>query len=180
MMKGTGVDIADTSLAVAMVFFLGLVLAGMGIGYFFDWAIRKKMFIFRTLRKGSWVEAMIKLWGFEFQIEQLADCSIQIPTLTPEAIHVQTILEKPRRRGRKPTYPIDRWKRVVLKWENRDPLRDTMTLTDLLAEEFGTHLDGSPGMAEQTYYDWRKKVFAEFRKEVEIIQASSKANQGNP
>ena len=55
----------------------------------------------------------------------------------------------------------------MFKWEKRDPLRDTMTLADLLAEEFGTNADGSPRMTEQTYYDWRDRVFAELKKEAE-------------
>ncbi|MCC6986386.1 MAG: hypothetical protein IT309_08155 [Anaerolineales bacterium] len=81
------------------------------------------------------------------------------------AIATISIPEHPPRRGRRPTYPLERWARVVQAWENRDPLRNTMTLSEFLAEEFGVYADGSPHMSENSYYEWRKRVFMELRKQ---------------
>ncbi|MFA5873140.1 MAG: hypothetical protein WC832_04175 [Anaerolineales bacterium] len=178
MKLGMGVDVAQITLTFAMVIFLGMVLAGMGLAYFIDSTIRRRRFIFRTPQPGGWVDALIRVWGFELIDEQLESPAISAAAQTLEADEVLAILNKPRRRGRKPTYSIDRWKRIVLKWENRDTLRDTMTLADLLAEEFGTHADGSPGMTEQSYYDWRDKVFAELKNEAEAIKSSGKITRG--
>lgn len=167
-----GVDIAEIILTFATVIFLGMVLAGMGLAYFIDGAIRKQRFIFRAPQPGGWVNALIRIWGFELIDEQPESPVVSEPAKTLEANEALAILNKPRRRGRKPTYSIDRWKRIVLKWENRDTLRDTMTLADLLAEEFGTHADGSPRMTEQSYYDWRDRVITEIKKEAEATKSS--------
>ena len=55
----------------------------------------------------------------------------------------------------------------MLKWEYRDTLRDSMSLADRLSEEFGSNVDGSPTMTEQSYYYWRDKVFTEIKNETE-------------
>ncbi len=178
MKLGMGVNIAQITLTFAIVIFLGMVLAGMGLAYFFDGAIRKQRFIFRAPQPRGWVNVLIRIWGFELIDEQPESPAISAPTQTLKANEALAILNKPRRRGRKPTYSIDRWKRIVLKWENRDTLRDTMTLADLLAEEFGTHADGSPRMTEQSYYDWRDRVFAELKKEVEGTKSSGQITRG--
>jgi len=164
---GIGMDVAQITLTFAMVILLGIILAGMGLAYFVDRAIQKQSFIFRALKPGTWVNALIGAWGFVLVEEQPEDGTIPTQNPVPEVEDLLAVLNRPRRRGRKPTYSIDRWKRIVLKWENRDPLRDTMTLADLLAEEFGTYADGSPKMTEQSYYDWRNRVFAELKKEAE-------------
>jgi hypothetical protein len=173
-----GVDIAQITLTFAMVILLGMVLAGMGLAYFIDGVIRKQRFIFRTPKSRSWVNALIRIWGFELINELSESPAISVPAQNLEVDEALAILNRPRRRGRKPTYSIDRWKRVVLKWESRDTLRDTMTLADLLAEEFGTHVDGSPRMTEQSYYDWRDKVFKELKKESEGAKPSGQITGG--
>ena len=165
MKLGMGVDVAEITLTFAMIIFLGIVLVGMGLAYFIDSAIRKQRFIFHAPQPGGWVDALIRTWGFHLIDKQPENPAKSAAAQSLEVDEVFAILNKPRRRGRKPTYSIDRWKRIVLKWENRDTLRDTMTLADLLAEEFGTHADGSPKMTEQSYYDWRDKVFAEVKKQ---------------
>jgi hypothetical protein len=172
-----GVNVADIALAFAMVLCLGLVMTGMGLGYLIDMAIRRRRFIFLTPLSGSWVDTLIRIWGFELIDGETEIPTISAPAHTIEADKVLEILNKPRRRGRKPTFSIDRWRRVVLKWENRDTLRDTMTLADLLAEEFGTHVDGSPRMTEQSYYDWRDKVFSEIKNETEAKISSGNITQ---
>ncbi len=170
--QALGVDFAQISLTFTTVILLGLVLTGMVLAYFIDNAIRKRRFIFRSPRCWGWVEPLIRVWGFELVDEHQEShvTSKADNTLMPD--EVSTILNKPRRGGRRPTYSIDRWRRIVLKWENRDTLRDAMTLADLLAEEFGTHPDGSPRMTEQTYYCWRDKVLDEIKNEVEANNSS--------
>ena len=174
MKFGMGVEVAQISLTFAMVIFLGTVLAGLGLAYFIDSALRKRRFIFRTPQPGGLVDALVKVWGFELIDEKPENPPLSAPVPTLQVDEALAIVNKPRRRGRKPTYSIDRWRRIVLKWEDRDTLRDTMTLADLLAEEFGTHADGSPRITEQSYYAWRDKVFAEIRNEAEVIKSSCK------
>jgi len=168
--SGIGADVAQITLIFAMVILLGIILVGMGLAYFIDRAIQKQRFIFHTPQPGSWVGALIRAWGFALVEEQPEEDTLPARAPTSKADEILAILNRPRRRGRKPTYSIDRWKRIVLRWENRDPLRDTMTLADLLAEEFGTYADGSPKMTEQSYYDWRNRVFAELKKEAEGVK----------
>jgi hypothetical protein len=74
------------------------------------------------------------------------------------------LLDLPTRRGRKPTFPLERWIPIALKWENRDPIRDAFTLGELIAEHLGTNSDGSPIVSEQTYYSvWRQRAINEIR-----------------
>jgi len=40
-----------------------------------------------------------------------------------------------------------------------------MTLSEYLAEQFGTYADGSPKMSENSYYDWRRKILKELQKQ---------------
>jgi hypothetical protein len=169
-----GVNAAEIALAFAMVICLGLVMTGMCLGYFIDSAIRKRRFIFLDPPPGGWVDTLIRIWGFELITGETEIPPISAPAHVLEADKVLATLDKPRRRGRKPTFTIDRWRRVVLNWENRDTLRDMMTLADLIAEEFGTHADGSPKMTEQTYYYWRDKVFREIKNEAEARNSSAK------
>ena len=167
-----GVDLAQISVSFMTIIVLGMVLLGMRLAHFIENAIGRQRFIFRAPRPGSWVEALIRVWGFEL-IDKRQESHVTSKadsTLKPD--EVSTILNKPRRGGRRPTYSIDRWRRIVLKWENRDTLRDAMTLADLLAEEFGTHPDGSPRMTEQTYYCWRDKVLDDLRNKVEANNSS--------
>jgi len=161
-----GVNVADIALTFAMVICLGLVMTGMCLGYFIDSAIRKRRFIFLDPPPGGWVDTLIRIWGFE-PIDGERVIPPSAPAQTLEADKVLAILNKPRRRGRKPTFTIDRWRRVVLKWEYRDTLRDSMSLADRLSEEFGSNVDGSPTMTEQSYYYWRDKVFTEIKNETE-------------
>jgi len=79
-------------------------------------------------------------------------------------------MDKPKRRGRPPTHSLDRWTRVVFAWENRDPYRNPMTLTEFLSQEFGTYADGTPCMSENSFYENRKKVFEELRKNAALQQ----------
>jgi hypothetical protein len=174
---GMGVEVAQISLTIAMLRSLELVLVGIGMAYFIDSAILRRKFIFHAPQPGSWVDALIRAWGFDLRDEQPENPAIAATAQALEVVNALAILNKPRRRGRKPSYSIDRWRRVVLNWESRDTLRNTMTLADMLAEEFGTHADGSPRMSEQSYYDWRDKVLSEIKNEAEALNSSCKATR---
>lgn len=176
--SGMGAVVAQITVTFAIVFLSAIVLAGMCVGYLIDRAIKKQRLIFRSPQPGGWVDRLIGVWGFVLVEEQPAEGVQPRQAQSSEAEEALAMLSRPRRRGRKPTYSIDRWKRIVFKWENRDPLRDTMTLADLLAEEFGTHADGSPRMTEQSYYDWRDRVFAELKKEAESAGIAGKNPRG--
>ena len=167
-----GVDLAQISVSFVTIIVLGMVLLGMRLAHFIGDAMARRRFIFRNPRSEGWVLALIRVWGLELPDEHPEShvTSKADNTLKPD--EVSAILNRPRQRGRRPAYSIDRWRRIVLKWENRDTLRDAMTLADLLAEEFGTHPDGSPRMTEQTYYCWRDKVLEVFKNEVEANNLS--------
>ena len=74
------------------------------------------------------------------------------------------LFEKPKRGGRRPTHPPERWIRVVLAWENRDLVRNTQTLAEFLSQEFGTNADGTPRESESNFYDYRKKILKQIKK----------------
>ncbi|MFT3892727.1 MAG: hypothetical protein QM730_13940 [Anaerolineales bacterium] len=95
-----------------------------------------------------------------------------------DTVDVTALLDRQPKRGRRPTYSIDRWKRVVMAWENNDPLRNPLTLSEFLAEEFGTYADGSPKMSENSFYDWRKKVMDELRRQ-EALKNNSQVSLEN-
>jgi hypothetical protein len=60
-----------------------------------------------------------------------------------------------------------------LAWENRDTFRNPITLAEFLSLEFGTYADGSPCMSENSFYENRKKVFDELRKDVVLNQETT-------
>jgi hypothetical protein len=175
---GLGVEVAQITLTFAMVICLGLVLVGMGLAYFMDRAILGQRFIFHAPRPGSWVEALIRTWGFELIGKQPENSATPATAATFAVDEALAILNKPRRKGRKPNYTIDQWMHVVLAWENRDTLRNTMTLVEMLGEIFGAHPDGSPRTTASSYYTWRKKVLIELKNESEALKSKDKKSRG--
>ncbi len=163
---GVGVEVAQTVLAFEVAFLLVLTFTGFALGYLMDWAIRHRRFVFHAPQQGGWIETLIRLWGYELNCcDQAGEFPASFSDKSQNKDEILALINRPRRRGRKPTFSIDQWKRVVLKWENRDPLRDTFTLSELLAEQFGTYADGSPRMADQSYYAWRDRVLVELQQE---------------
>ena len=79
----------------------------------------------------------MNLWGYELK-EKDAN---QNPTITPEPQMIESfdLFNMPTRRGRKPTFPLERWIPIAMKWENRDPIRNAFTLGELIAEHLGTN-----------------------------------------
>jgi len=154
-----GLEIAEVVVAFLMVLIVILILFGFGAGVGADQILRQRkiqaLWIYRTLKR---YRVMRSLWRYIKPNERIEKSRLP-------AVETISIPERPPRRGRRPTHSLERWARVVQAWENRDTQRNTMTLSEYLAEQFGTYADGSPQMSENSYYEWRKKVFRELRKQ---------------
>ncbi len=157
---GLGTAVAQVAIMYHVVLLLILVAAGIGLGLWIDRMIRLRSSIFHDPPKGSWTEAFMNLWGYELK-EKDAN---QTTAPEPQMIESFDLFNMPTRRGRKPTFPLERWIPIAMKWENRDPIRDAFTLGELIAEHLGTNSDGSPIVSEQTYYSvWRQRAMDEIR-----------------
>lgn len=160
---GLGTAVAQVAIMYHVVLLLILVAAGIGLGLWIDRMIRLRRSIFHDPPKGSWTEAFMKLWGHELKEKDTAQP--QPSPLEPQMIEPIDLFNMPARRGRKPTFPLERWIPITMKWENRDPMRDAFTLGELIAEHLGTNSDGSPIVSEQTYYSvWRQRAMDEIRR----------------
>ena len=117
----------------------------------------------------------MNLWGYELKSKEVTTLGIDsIPKPGPSMIEPFVLLDLPTRRGRKPTFTLERWVPIALKWENRDPMRDAFTLGELISEHLGTNSDGSPIVSEQTYYSvWRKRAIDEIRRRAKSKESSS-------
>ncbi len=160
---GLGTAMAQVAIMYHVVLLMILVAVGVGLGLWIDRMIRLRSSIFHDPPKGSWTEAFMNLWGYELKEED----ANQNPTTPPEPQMIESfdLFNMPTRRGRKPTFPLERWIPIAMKWENRDPIRDAFTLGELIAEHLGTNSDGSPIVSEQTYYSvWRQRAIDEIRR----------------
>lgn len=158
--NGLGKAVAQVAIMYHVVLLSILVAAGIGLGHWIDQMIRLKRSIFHDPPKGGWTEAFMNLWGYELK-EKDAN---QTTATEPQMIESFDLFNMPTRRGRKPTFPLERWIPIAMKWENRDPIRDAFTLGELIAEHLGTNSDGSPIVSEQTYYSvWRQRAMDEIR-----------------
>lgn len=161
--EGLGTSVAKIVIAYHVVFLMLLVLGGIGLGHWIDQMIRLKRSIFHDPQKGSWTEAFMNLWGYEVKEKETPQTQ-QTSASEMELVKPFDPFNLPTRRGRKPTFPLERWIPIAMKWENRDPIRDAFTLGELIAEHLGTNSDGSPIVSEQTYYSvWRQRAMDEIR-----------------
>jgi len=169
-----GSKTAETSLADHIVILLALTAAGFALAYLMDWMIRHQKSIFHSLHEGSWTEMIVHLWGYELNYlpEPKNQTGTEAPFIPP--LDSFELIDRPRRRGRKPTFPLERWLPIALQWENRDPIRDAFTLGELISEHLGTNSDGSPVVSEQTYYStWRERALQELQQRAQSRKASS-------
>lgn len=158
-----GFELAQVTVSLLVILISFLILLGFGFGFGLDRVVRRediKTIWFYQWLKNSWICKC--LWGDIPPIQEIVKSE---PVDETPAVNIQDIITRPRRRGRIPTYSLDRWTRVVLAWENRDTLRNPITLSEFLSLEFGTYADGSPRMSENSYYDWRKRVIEELQKQ---------------
>ena len=171
--SGLGTVIAQAAIAYHVIILLVMIGVGIGLGHFTDRMIRQRRSIFRSPQKGSWVEIFMNMWGYEVQDNEAPTSVFDPEKPEPVVIEPFVLLDLPTRRGRKPTFPLERWIPIALKWENRDPIRDAFTLGELIAEHLGTNSDGSPIVSEQTYYSvWRKRAVTEIRQRAKAKQSS--------
>jgi hypothetical protein len=156
-----GRGMAQTVIAYHVVVLLAMTITGIILGRRIDQAISQGISIFHSPKKGGWTEAIMNIWGYE--LDEKDEIIRDDPGTKNNESFV--LLDLPTRRGRKPTFPLERWLPIAAQWENRDPIRDAFTLGELISEHLGTNPDGSPIVSEQTYYSvWRSRAIAEIRR----------------
>lgn len=160
--QGLGDQLAQIAIAYHAALFVGMVLLGLGVGYGVEWLILHRTFIFRDPQPDSLAEWITILWGIELPpLETVPAVASEEPASPVEYQY----LNLPTRRGRKPTFTLERWLPIAAQWENRDPMRDAFTLAELIAYHLGTNPDGSPIVSEQTYYSlWRARAIEELKR----------------
>ena len=162
-----GDELAEVAAALMSILILALITVGMRAGWSLDRFIRHR-------RIDLWrIHQSIRPTGYFLSLLGYEEVQPQLSLPESETLNVTQLLvsmDKPKRRGRPPTHSFDRWTRVVLAWENRDPYRNPMNLTEFLSQEFGTYADGTPCMSENSFYENRKKVFEELRKNTALQQ----------
>lgn len=174
-----GMEAAQVTMAFHVSELLVMTTVGFGIGFLIDWAIRRRKFIFQNPKEGTCVETLVRLWGYELVCKEEVEYNI-IPeiNLFPTADEVRKMVSRPKRRGRKPTFPLESWLPIAAKWENRDPIRDAFTLEDLIRDSLGQNPDGSPIVSAQSYYStWRERALKELQKRAKAKQAAGKVYQ---
>jgi len=179
---GVGMEAAQVTVALQVFVLLVMTAVGIGLGYLVDWAIRRRRSIFRLPPEGGCAEALVRLWGYEMTCQEEVEYTM-IPeiNLLPTFDEVLDMINRPKRRGRKPTFPLEAWLPIAAKWENRDPMRDAFTLEELIRESLGENSDGSPVVSAQSYYStWRERALDEMKRQAKAKQAASQSNQDRP
>jgi hypothetical protein len=162
-----GLEMAQISMAMMAIVISLLIIVGVRVGLSMDRLLRyRKDDVGKVCDNFKHLRRFLIFLGYHEYV--LADGVIVQAQQQDETLR---FLEKPGRRGRPPTYPFKRWKRVVLAWENRDIRGNPMTLKQFLGEEFGIGADGLPLASENSFYDNRKIVLAVLRKEAEKKKA---------
>jgi hypothetical protein len=158
-----GLEIADVAVAFLVIVILGLVLVGFGAGLGAKRVLRtRKAKALKIYHSFKWCKTFQFLWTY---IGPLPESQKKVSPHKQDVPEIAALPARPPKRGRIPTYPMDRWIKVVSAWENRDTWRNPITLEEFLSQEFGTCADGSPKISKKTYYDWQKKVHEEVRKQ---------------
>ena len=162
---GLGVNISQMALTYQVVFLLVFVAIGFVLALIIELSIRERKAIFSSSQAGSWSVRIAYWWGYELLTEGEPTQSAAQVDLASEENNINDWLKRPRRRGRKPAFPLERWLPIALKWESRDSMRDAFTLEELIAEHLGTNADGSPVVTVQAYYNtWRDLALEELQK----------------
>ena len=169
-----GMETAQVTLAIHASELLIMTTFGTGLGILVDWAIRRRKFIFHTLKEGSFVDALVRLWGYEMiYLDEVESQIVPEINLLPAFDEAVDMVHRPKRRGRKPTFPLEAWLPIAAKWENRDPMVDAFTLEDLIRDRLGKNLDGSPIVSTQSYYStWRGRAMKELARREKAKKAA--------
>lgn len=151
-----GVELAEVAVAFLSIFVMALILVGMRAGLGLDRWIRYRRFEeCRLFHSFKHTHRVLSWLGYGHIIEEEAPSNEFYGWKAEELL---ALFEKPKRRGRRPTHPPERWIRVVLAWENRDIVRNTLTLPEFLIEQFGQNADGTPCESVSNFYDNRQKI----------------------
>ena len=157
-----GEELAEVAVSIMSMLILALIVVGIRAGWSLDRFIRQRRIgVWKVQRSFRQVRPFLLLLGYEEADTKVNALDVSVK---PNIEQTLALIGKPKRRGRPPTHSLDRWTRVVLAWENREPFRNPMTLSEFLSQEFGTCADGSPCISENSFYENRKKVFDELRK----------------
>ena len=160
-----GEALSQTALAYQIVLLLFLIVAGFVTACCIDAAIRNRVVFFLSLQPGHWRERILYWWGYELVAQDDTQLSEELDGLTADIALIEDKPLRPRRRGRKPAFPLERWLPIAAQWEGRDSIRDAFTLAELIAEHLGTNPDGSPVVSEQAYYTtWRDRALEELER----------------
>lgn len=158
-----GVEIAEVVVAFVSIFVIVLFLVGLRTGLGLDRWIRYRRFEeCRLFHSSKHTHRALTWLGYGHVVKEDAPEDDELKGWDLDEL--LALFEKPKRGGRRPNHPPERWIRVVLAWEKRDRLRNTMTLPEFLTQEFGERADGSPGESESTFYDYRKKIKKQIEK----------------
>lgn len=147
-----------------------LIIVELRDGWSLDRFIRRRRIDLWKMQRSLQVGPFLLLLGYEEVQPKVSTVDV---STQPNIAQTLALIDKPKRRGRPPTHSRDRWTRVVLAWENRDPYRRPMTLCEFLSQEFGTYADGTPCMSENSFYENRKKVIDQLRKNTVLNQETT-------
>lgn len=157
-----GVELAEVAVAFLSIFVMALILVGMRAGLGLDRWIRYRRFEeCRLFHSFKHTHRVLSWLGYGHIIEEEAPSNEFYGWNVEELL---ALFEKPKRRGRRPTHPPERWIRVVLAWENRERVGNALTLPEFLIEEFGPNADGSPRESTSNFYEYRQKILEEIEK----------------
>lgn len=158
-----GVELAEVAVAFLSIFIMVLILVGMRAGLGLDRWIRNRRFEeCRFFHSSKHAHRALSWLGYGHLVAEGEAPSEELDGWNVEEL--LALFDKPKRGGRRPTHPPERWIRVVLAWENRDTLRPIMTLSEFLCEEFGTNVDGTPRESESNFYGYRTKLINQIEK----------------
>ena len=160
-----GVELAEVAVAGFSILVLVLILVGMRAGLGLDRWIRYRRFEeCRFLHSSKHTHRALTWLGYGHVVTEAETAPVDDELNGWDLDELLALFEKPKRGGRRPNHPPERWIRVVMAWEKRDPLRTTMTLPEFLIQQFGQRADGSPGESESTFYDYRAKIKKQIEK----------------
>ena len=167
-----GLEVADVAVAFLIIVILVLVLLGFGAGFGAKRILRtRKVHACKIYHALEWCTLFRAFWGYLGPPVEKSEKAVTPPKQAVPELPV--LPSRPAKRGRTPEHSIHRWAEVVDAWDKRDTWRNPMTLNEFLSQQFGTCPDGSPRMSRKSFYDWKKRVREEARKQQATKKDSS-------
>jgi len=168
-----GYDMSVVVVAAATITILLLILLGMGFGGGLEWAISKRILIFK--RKpvlGSWLDLFLRLWGNKLGEPEPRPQQNEPPADNmPPGIRMKDIEEllaiigQRKHGGKKSLRSQEVQFRTVRDWMIMQSRGTSVTLQQFLEERFGVAPEtGMALVPNQTFYGWRKKFLEELEK----------------